>query len=162
MKRFIVFGCIFFMMLTLCVAGCAKNKKKAKETETQQAALSSELERIEAELASTRELLKQSEGERLRMQEEIDALKSGGVATTAGAEMTEGMYRTPSGFTIPAKDLQVALKNAGYYTGPIDGVVGKGTKQAIQDFQRDNGLEADGVCGRQTWTKLSQYLKNVK
>ncbi|SHJ63697.1 N-acetylmuramoyl-L-alanine amidase [Clostridium amylolyticum] len=35
-----------------------------------------------------------------------------------------------------------------------DGIFGEGTKQAIMAFQRNNGLVADGIVGRNTWKKL--------
>lgn len=49
---------------------------------------------------------------------------------------------------------QRLLQEAGYDVGNIDGVCGKQTVAAIKLFQRDNGLEADGVCGPATWAKL--------
>ena len=39
---------------------------------------------------------------------------------------------------------QTALKAAGFDPGPIDGVIGFGTRQAIRDWQRANKLPADG------------------
>lgn len=59
---------------------------------------------------------------------------------------------------VTSKNIQVALKKAGFYKGPIDGKIGKGTKKAVVDFQKANGLTADGVVGKKTWTKLSKYL----
>ncbi len=58
----------------------------------------------------------------------------------------------------PKRDIQQALKNAGFYQGAIDGKVGPKTKDAIREFQRTSGLKADGVVGRQTWEKLGPYL----
>lgn len=55
--------------------------------------------------------------------------------------------------------VQTALKNAGHYTGKIDGKAGTGTKAAIAAFQKSQGLAADGVVGRKTWDALKQYLK---
>jgi peptidoglycan hydrolase-like protein with peptidoglycan-binding domain len=55
-------------------------------------------------------------------------------------------------------DMQTALKNAGYYTGAVDGKKGPLTKKAIEDFQRANGLEVDGKVGPKTWAVLSPYL----
>jgi hypothetical protein len=52
--------------------------------------------------------------------------------------------------------LQVALYRHGHYTGPIDGVQGPMTKQAIVAFQRKAGLEADGVAGKRTRTALGK------
>lgn len=59
----------------------------------------------------------------------------------------------------PSKtQIQQALKNAGFYQGPIDGKIGSQTREAIQNFQAANGLKVDGVVGKQTWEKLSLYL----
>lgn len=41
-------------------------------------------------------------------------------------------------------ELQARLKKLGYYTGEIDGNLGKGSRQAIQIFQTENGLPIDG------------------
>lgn len=57
------------------------------------------------------------------------------------------------------RQIQTALKNAGFYKGPIDGRVGRGTRKAIKDFQRANGLKVDGMVGAKTVVKLNEYLK---
>lgn len=56
------------------------------------------------------------------------------------------------------KEIQQALKNAGFYQGPVDGKIGPQTREAVRQFQQVNGLKVDGVVGKQTWTKLSAYL----
>ncbi|MDO5023106.1 MAG: peptidoglycan-binding protein [Eubacteriales bacterium] len=38
--------------------------------------------------------------------------------------------------------------------GSADGKFGSGTKSAVQEFQRNNGLAPDGAAGRETLTKL--------
>jgi membrane-bound lytic murein transglycosylase B len=43
-----------------------------------------------------------------------------------------------------AKDLQAALNKLGYNAGNVDGVIGRGTRGALQKFQKDKGLLADG------------------
>lgn len=55
------------------------------------------------------------------------------------------------------REIQQALKNAGFYQGTVDGKIGPVTRQAISEFQRVNGLNPDGVVGKQTWSKLSAY-----
>ncbi len=55
------------------------------------------------------------------------------------------------------REIQEALKNAGFYQGPVDGKMGPLTHEAIKEFQRVHGLNDDGVAGRQTWVKLSAY-----
>lgn len=54
--------------------------------------------------------------------------------------------------------IQEALKNAGYYEGKIDGSIGPKTKRAIEKFQTENGLKADGKVGPKTWAKLGAHL----
>ena len=56
------------------------------------------------------------------------------------------------------KQVQTALKSAGYYTGSIDGKIGGGSKKAIKDFQKDHQLKSDGVVGKRTWQELKNYL----
>ena len=52
--------------------------------------------------------------------------------------------------------MQQRLIAKGCSCGPwgADGEYGGGTREALLHFQRENGLEADGVCGRLSWTKL--------
>lgn len=57
-----------------------------------------------------------------------------------------------------ARDVQQALKNAGYYTGKIDGKLGGQSKKAIGQFQKDHNLASDGVIGKKTWKELKTYL----
>ena len=56
------------------------------------------------------------------------------------------------------KQIQRALKSAGFYQGPIDGKIGPKTKTAIIKFQKANGLKADGVVGKRTSAELNKYL----
>jgi len=60
---------------------------------------------------------------------------------------------------VSPEKIQRALKAAGVYTGPIDGRIGAGTKEAIVEFQKSHGLKADGVLGHRTWEELKTYLK---
>lgn len=56
------------------------------------------------------------------------------------------------------QDIQQALKNANLYEGNIDGVIGPNTRKAIEAFQSQSGLKADGKVGPKTWQKLKEYL----
>ncbi|HBS32422.1 MAG TPA: lytic murein transglycosylase, partial [Parvularcula sp.] len=53
------------------------------------------------------------------------------------------------------KALQQALKDKGFDPGPIDGVVGAGTKRALKAWQKSEGLPADGYASLETLTRLS-------
>jgi peptidoglycan hydrolase-like protein with peptidoglycan-binding domain len=58
-----------------------------------------------------------------------------------------------------ARQIQMALKKAGFYKGAIDGKVGPQTRKAIKAFQKAKGLMADGVVGPKTWEKLKEFLE---
>lgn len=48
------------------------------------------------------------------------------------------------------KRIQQKLKELGYYNGNIDSVYGTQTKNAVTKFQKNCGITADGICGKQT------------
>lgn len=52
------------------------------------------------------------------------------------------------------KLLQEKLVSLGYNTNGIDGIFGSGTEKAIISFQKNNGLVADGIVGKNTWRKI--------
>ncbi len=55
-------------------------------------------------------------------------------------------------------EIQSLLKKIGYDPGPIDGIFGRRTQQAIIQFQKDNGLTADGIIGPNTYRVLMPLL----
>ena len=74
-------------------------------------------------------------------------LQSEGRSRFAGSPST-GSLSTPAP-SRPAPDttvqaIQHKLNELGYEAGTADGLMGRGTRLAIQAFQRDNGLAADG------------------
>ena len=52
------------------------------------------------------------------------------------------------------KKLQQALNILGYYDVKIDGIYGDGTTKAVTQYQKDEGLEADGYAGTSTVTSI--------
>ena len=56
------------------------------------------------------------------------------------------------------RDIQKALKNAGFYAGSVDGKIGPKTRKAIEEFQKSKGLKADGKVGPKTWAELEKYI----
>jgi N-acetylmuramoyl-L-alanine amidase len=57
-----------------------------------------------------------------------------------------------SGETV--KQIQTRLKNWGYYSYAVDGIYGSRTTAAVKKFQKNNGLEEDGIAGPATLSKM--------
>ena len=53
------------------------------------------------------------------------------------------------------RNVQKRLKKLGYYTGSIDGDYGNGTRNAVKNFQKRNGLTANGRVNSKTLSKLN-------
>lgn len=73
---------------------------------------------------------------------------------TASADKDERIVRVKAS----PRDIQKALKKAGYYEGGIDGKLGSRSKKAIYQFQLDHKLKSDGIIGKKTWNELKSYL----
>jgi peptidoglycan hydrolase-like protein with peptidoglycan-binding domain len=56
------------------------------------------------------------------------------------------------------EELQNKLASLGYNVGPIDGIFGRLTEQAVIQFQKDNGLKVDGIVGPQTFDMLERLV----
>jgi len=79
-------------------------------------------------------------------------------ATTVAVSAKEVLPLPPAGPYKPTNmEIQTALKNAGYYSGSVDGKIGPKSKKAIKDFQKANNLTMDGKVGPKTWEALSKY-----
>ena len=56
------------------------------------------------------------------------------------------------------REIQLALRSAGFNPGPVDGLMGQRTRTAVRDFQVAHGLSSDGKIGPKTWSKLETFL----
>lgn len=52
-------------------------------------------------------------------------------------------------------ELQKLLNQKGSYNLATDGIFGDKTKAAVTDYQKNNGLDVDGIVGTQTWGSLT-------
>ncbi len=57
--------------------------------------------------------------------------------------------------------LQEYLIDLGYLHDNADGLYGPNSVSALKAFQRDNGIEADGICGSSTYQALSMQTNPV-
>lgn len=58
------------------------------------------------------------------------------------------------------EEVQTLLYLYGYNVGKIDGILGLRTRNAIEKFQKDNGLETTRFVDQATWEKLSLFKNN--
>ena len=132
---------ILSVLLVLALAGCA-TARKGNEPQAQQ--LQSRISHLETELERKNQEIMSLENELTRTQEISSKQK------IAGKDI--------SGGRLSIRQIQTALKNAGFYKGPVDGRIGPRTKEAIKEFQKARGLKADGVVGKRTSAELNKYL----
>jgi tetratricopeptide (TPR) repeat protein len=59
-----------------------------------------------------------------------------------------------------AQRIQMALKNAGFYHGQVNGLIGGSTKKAVVSFQEEMKLPATGRVTSDTWRVLSAQLSD--
>ncbi len=127
--------------VAIMAAGCVTTGTRHDE-ESQQ--LQSRISDLESELQSK--------------DREIDELERA-LAQQPGQPMAAEKPRNTAPVTkLSNKQIQTALKNAGFYDSAIDGKIGKKTKAAIAAFQKANGLKADGVVGKKTQSALIKFL----
>ena len=156
-----------FFIFAIAITGCAKKT-------TQQASISGPGAGTGFDsVSSTEELaqLPQSGTTNSNPQGGVEALPVETSPVTQGAPLPAGQAATsPSSAVSAASDavvagalnheqkIQTALKNAGFYNGPVDGKIGPGSKKAIEAFQKSNGLKVDGKVGPKTWAALETHL----
>ena len=76
------------------------------------------------------------------------ASKSSSSQTSSKVSIGSTLKKGSSGTSV--KNLQIKLKELGYYSGAVDGDYGNGTEKAVKKFQKAKGLSADGVAGPAT------------
>lgn len=79
-------------------------------------------------------------------------------ASTNAPTVTRPIKRRGSRGTEVAA-IQEALKITGHYAGRVDGAFGPKTEAAVLAFQRDVGIDVDGVVGPMTWAEILHYGK---
>ena len=74
------------------------------------------------------------------------------------SQTASALSETTTATTMPAVDIRTAqrqLKERGYYAGPVDGVIGPATENALRAYQRDRGLKVTGRLDSPTVRSLT-------
>ena len=135
------------VVFVIGLTGCATARKQ-KELEIQ--GLKNQVSVLESQLQSR--------------DEEINSLRDA-LAKQQEKETPEALARVSKKSIIAeaksrpkTKQVQIALKNAGFYAGSIDGKKGRLTRAGIKAFQKANNLTVTGKTDRQTWALLKENL----
>jgi len=140
-KRVLLLGVAALFVISL--SGCSTASKK-KDLEVQ--GLRNQVSALEAQPSAKTEEVSSST-------EQITS-KSSETSASGSLEKSGETNEQPTG-----RQIQAALKNAGYYKGTIDGKLGRKTRKAVKEFQKANNLKADGKVGPKTWTALKEFLQ---
>lgn len=132
----------------LLLGGCAGSRR------AQMNGLDRQVAHLDGRVSMIEQQMGLIEGKAWNQREDVSYLKG----RVEGMQSGFGGSARASAIKSTPKRIQTALKNAGYYTGSVDGKVGPQTKQAIKEFQRTHGLSVDGKVGSKTWAQLAQYL----
>ena len=144
----------FVLILLVSLVGCATTRKDAAgdPTQTRVSQLEEQVQQKDEEI---NDLKDQLQGMQQDSQKKDSYTPSRTSDSMPVSTRRDGILRVD----VPADQVQLALKNAGYYTGPLDGKIGEKTKRAVADFQKAHNLNSDGVIGKKTWSALKNYLK---
>jgi peptidoglycan hydrolase-like protein with peptidoglycan-binding domain len=138
-----LFAFAFLAIFVFSLTGCATTSKQ-KDLEIQ--ALKNQITVLQTQIQS-------KDTEIGSLEDTLGKSEEGKVLSGGKKAICEAKSRPKT------KEIQTALKNAGYDPGFIDGKMGKKTCEAIKAFQKANNLVVDGKVGKQTWDLLKTYLE---
>ena len=147
-------------LLGLALSGCATTQSRQSSTQLQ-----TRVGELEQEVAAKDQEIKELQYTIKDLTYEIDRAKSRPSRSTASNSSSVADSKKSGGdediirVGVDPKQVQSALKNAGYYNGNIDGKIGAQTRKAIAKFQKDNNLNPDGIVGQKTWNGLKKHLE---
>ena len=136
----------------LALAGCATAHKN----------IDMEMQGLRTHVSELESQLQQRDTQLIALQEALDTESKERTSLATQLSTLTEKYKSVS-HTGSVKQIQIALQNAGYDVGKVDGVVGGKTRSAVRDFQKANSLKITGKVDKETWLLLRQYLhKKVK
>jgi len=145
---------LFALIFIFGLAGCATTRKEAAG-DPLQARITQLEEQLQQKDEEINDLKDQMQGSSEDAKKKDSPRRSGGSEAVNFSYKKDGILRVD----VNPDQVQLALKNAGYYNGPVDGKIGEKTKKAVAEFQKAHNLNTDGVIGKKTWNTLKTYLK---
>lgn len=143
------FRILLAILMFLNLLGCATYQKTQMSNKQIQQELQTRVNELENELKGKQDTISTLEAELEKMSAKMH------VRAKATKKSEKNSHEKTH------KNIQIALKNANLYNGPIDGRIGNNTKNAIKEFQKRNGLKSDGIVGKKTWVELKKFLPSM-
>ena len=138
MRQWITVGSVGIAGIML--AGCATSMG----AKTEKASLNEQVAALETQVNS--------------LNQRVDELSQRQIGQESAQTTGSTTAQTQAARPLSAKQVQVALKSSGHYSGPIDGKLGPQTREAVKSFQRAQGLTPDGKVGSKTTVALAKFL----
>ena len=157
MKRFVA----WMGLLGLLAAGCATNiGPRAQESE----AFKSQIAALEGKVGELNQKVDEISQRQGTLESQVQTSQAAALdVPSPGAtapSRAAGSYSKAA--SLSDRQVQRALKTAGFYAGPVDGKLGPQTKEAVRKFQRSNSLTPDGQVGARTSTALAKFLEESR
>jgi peptidoglycan hydrolase-like protein with peptidoglycan-binding domain len=87
-------------------------------------------------------------------------MKSGAKSDDKGQMKSRARMSRGTGNTEQVKAAQQALKDKGHDPGPVDGVMGPKTRDAVKEFQKAQGIQETGRLDAETMSKLGMQARS--
>ncbi len=156
LKKWVIFSTLFVFVISL--AGCATTSAR-KQSELEVQGLRNQVSVLEAQIQSKDEeasTLKEALNKTIQENEALRAVKI--TASPAPKHVVKKKVISRVKSRPNTKQIQIALRNAGYEPGSVDGRMGRQTRQAIKEFQKAHGFAQTGKVDKKTWNVLRDYL----
>ena len=141
-----VIGCLSFSMPVFAsAAGTVSLEDQVSTLESEKAALQDQVDPLESEKAALEDQVEQLESEKAVLEDKVKALESeNGEEGSTEALQTEvvGTEYTDSSIV---QIVQKALNDNGFDCGTPDGVPGSKTSESIKMYQKEKGINVNGV-----------------
>ncbi len=130
------------------VSGCATGRSN----------LVMENQRMRTQISTLENTVREKDLEIESLETELNKINDRSMAVEGKKDAMAKSSKSKNDYSLT--NVQIALKNAGFDPGPIDGRMGKKTKSAVRNFQKSQGLTADGIVGNRTWERLKEFLNS--
>lgn len=155
-KKWVVFSVLLVFVISL--AGCATTSAR-KQSELDIQGLRNQVSVLEAQIQSKDEEIGNLKEALNKTVQENEALRVVKISTgRAPKHITRKKIVSRVKSRPNTKQIQIALRSAGFEPGSIDGKMGRQTREAIKAFQKAHGLPQTGKVNKATWNLLRDYL----